>query len=384
MGWAPLHAWRTRKWKLIEAPRPELYDLERDPAEQHNLAPDERERVEELRHPLQAAMAAPTPLAAKAVDAEAAERLGALGYVGGAPAPAEGSTLWDPKDHVDVITRLERGMSLARNEPLAAIADLSWVLEKDPGATIALRYRAVAYAAAGRSAQAVNDVRALEKEGGLTAEDLIVLGDCLRASGRSEAALEALARAAQLQPKSPQPWLSRGNVLLKEGRSEEAAAAFERVLGLAPDHIEALRGLGDLAILEEKLDEAGRRYARIIEVDPGDAGAMTKLGVVRMRTGRPDEAVGLFRRAIEREPKNGEALLYLAGALASTGRSGEALPFFERALAAGQRNAMALNGLALTRLSLGDRRGAAEAFRESLRLDPKQPGVARTLAEIGG
>jgi cytochrome c-type biogenesis protein CcmH/NrfG len=33
---------------------------------------------------------------------------------------------------------------------------------------------------------------------------------------------------------------------------------------------------------------------------------------------------------------------------------------------------------------VGDRRGAAQAFRESLRLDPKQPDVSRTLAEIGG
>jgi cytochrome c-type biogenesis protein CcmH/NrfG len=43
---------------------------------------------------------------------------------------------------------------------------------------------------------------------------------------------------------------------------------------------------------------------------------------------------------------------------------------------------MALNGLGLTRLALGDQSGAAEAFRESLRVDPKQPDVARTLAEI--
>ena len=60
----------------------------------------------------------------------------------------------------------------------------------------------------------------------------------------------------------------------------------------------------------------------------------------------------------------------------------EALPFFERALEAGPRSSMALNGLALTRLALGDRPGAAAAFRESLKLDPHQPDVARTLGEI--
>ena len=45
---------------------------------------------------------------------------------------------------------------------------------------------------------------------------------------------------------------------------------------------------------------------------------------------------------------------------------------------------MALNGLALARLALGDRPGAAAAFRESLKLDPRQPDVVRTLKEITG
>ncbi len=41
-------------------------------------------------------------------------------------------------------------------------------------------------------------------------------------------------------------------------------------------------------------------------------------------------------------------------------------------------------GLGLTRLALGDERGAAAAFRESLRLDPKQPNVAEALRDLGG
>jgi Flp pilus assembly protein TadD len=85
---------------------------------------------------------------------------------------------------------------------------------------------------------------------------------------------------------------------------------------------------------------------------------------------------------VAKEPKNGEALLYLAGALASGGRPADALPYFERALDAGPRSTMALNGLGLTRLAVGDPAGAATAFRESLKLDPKQPEVRRTLDDL--
>jgi choline-sulfatase len=385
-GWAPLFAWRTARFKFIEAPRSELYDLRADPGETRSIVAEDKARVEEFRRLLRAALATePSRTPTAEVDPETAERLAALGYLGGGGGSAPGvAGPRDPKDGIRLMPHLNRGMSVVRTDPDLAIRELSFVLAEDPGLLLARRSLAVAYASAGKHDLAVRELRRLEKEGHLNAEDGVVLGDNLRFSGRLEEATRVLERTARENPKFPQPWLSLAEIHVRKGRLDQAAAAFGHVLEIAPDHIEALRGLGDLAILEQKLDEASRRYAHILEVEPGDAGAMTKLGVVRMRTGQPGEAVALFRRAIEHEPNNGEALLYLAGALAASGRSAEALPFFERALAAGQRNPMALNGLALTRMAVGDRKGAVQAFRESLRLDPKQPDVSRTLAEIGG
>jgi arylsulfatase A-like enzyme/cytochrome c-type biogenesis protein CcmH/NrfG len=385
-GWAPLFAWRTARLKLIEAPRPELYDLVKDPGETDNLASRRDARFAGMRQTLEVELSRVAPSAAAELDPEAAERLRALGYVAGAGGPpvAAGSSLRDPKDGQRLVPRLNRGMSVVRTDPETAIRDLTAVLAEDPGLLMARRSLAVAYGAAHRFDRAIAELRRLEKEGVLSAEDALVLGDNLRFAGRLDEATAVLERTARENPRFAQPWISLAEVHVKREKLAEATAAFERALKIAPDHVEALRGLGDLAMLRQQADEAGRRYARILEIEPADAGAMTKLGVVRMRTGRPDEAIALFRRAIEREPKNGEALLYLAGALASTGHPAEAVPYFERALAAGQRNPMALNGLALTRMAMGDRKGAAEAFRESLRLDPKQPDVARTLAEIGG
>jgi choline-sulfatase len=382
-GWAPLHAWRTATLKLIDAPRPELYDLTADSGETTNRAAAQNAQVEELTRKHEAALSRPAPAAAAQVDADAAERLGALGYLGGGHAqPPSGRAPRDPKDGVRLMPRINRGMSVARTDPATAIRDLRSVLAEDPGLLMARRTIAVAYESAGDHARAIAELRALEKEGQLTAEDAIVLGDNLRFSGRLAEATDVLQRVARENPKWPQPWLSLAEVHIKEGRQAEAAAAYEHVLSLVPDHIEALRGLGDLALVEDRTDVAAARYGRILEIDPSDAGAMAKVGVLGMRAGRGEEAIALFRKAVEREPANAEALLYLAGALSSTGRPAEAVPFFERALAAGPRSTMALNGLGLTRLALGDRPGAMAALSESLRLDPEQPDVARTLAEI--
>jgi arylsulfatase A-like enzyme/tetratricopeptide (TPR) repeat protein len=384
-GWAPLHAWRTSKYKLIEAPRVELYDLTADAAESRDLSARETSRVEAMRRELQRAMARTTPGAAQPVDPETAERLAALGYIGTGGSASMPPSGRDPKDGIGLVTRLGRnGMTVARTEPEKAIRELTALLAEDPGMLVVLRTRAVAYAAAGRHADAIRDLRELEKRGALSAEDAVVLGDNLRLAGRLKDAALVLQRTSAENPKFAQPLLSLAAVFVQQNDMAGAGAAYTKVLSVDPDNAEAVRGLGDVALIRGDLAEAEKRYARVVELDGGDAAALSKLGVVRMRTGQAQDAVGLFRRAVESDPKNAEALLYLAGALASSGRPAEAVPYFERALAAGPRTPMALNGLGLTRLELGDRAGAASAFRESLRLDPKQPNVAAALRELGG
>ena len=37
-GWSALHALRSPRYKFIDAPRPELYDLAADPGETTNIA----------------------------------------------------------------------------------------------------------------------------------------------------------------------------------------------------------------------------------------------------------------------------------------------------------------------------------------------------------
>jgi arylsulfatase A-like enzyme/tetratricopeptide (TPR) repeat protein len=386
LGWAPLHAWRTSEFKFIKAPRPELYDLKADAAETTNRISDHPTQVSEFGGKLEAALRVPPPTTAPApsVDPEAAERLRALGYAsGGRVSRRSGVALRDPKDGVRLLPRLNRGMSAARTNPDLAISELTTVIQEDPGLFMARRTRAVAYAAAGRHDLAIADLRVLDKEGQLTPEDAIVLGDNLRSAGRLEEASLILERAQRENPAFPQPLISLAEVRIQEHRYDDAAALCERVLKTVPDHIEALRRLGDLALLREDLAAAGTRYGRIVELDRGDVAALSKLGVVRMRTGRQEEGIRVFRQAVEGDPRNPEALLYLAGALASLGRHSEALPYFERALDADPRSTMTLNGLGLTRLAVGDRRGAAAAFRESLRLDPQQADIARTLADLG-
>src|SRR5258707_2420137 len=56
-GWSPLHALESERFHFIEAPKPELYDLESDPGETRNIAAQQPATVAVLREKLQTILA---------------------------------------------------------------------------------------------------------------------------------------------------------------------------------------------------------------------------------------------------------------------------------------------------------------------------------------
>ncbi len=111
-GWSALHALRSGRFKLIDAPRPELYDLEADPGETKNLYAPSLHLVKSMTQRLRAAeRTESTEMAPAEVDPAAAERLRALGYVGTLAVNAVSDTpakLADPKDKLALYNRIMR------------------------------------------------------------------------------------------------------------------------------------------------------------------------------------------------------------------------------------------------------------------------------------
>jgi len=101
-GWSALRAARDGRFKFIDAPRPEFYDLETDPFEERNLYTTQSARATALARRLDAfdtleRIPVSGPIDRVPVDVRA--RLKALGYIG-ADARTAGSTRRDPKDHI--------------------------------------------------------------------------------------------------------------------------------------------------------------------------------------------------------------------------------------------------------------------------------------------
>ena len=114
-GWSPLRSVREDGWKLIEAPRPELFHVATDPHESRNRAADERQKVAALAERVNrysSASLKPSRPAGSGGPSEArdtASRLHSLGYVGsGSRDPAARP---DPKDRRDLAAGLARVVS---------------------------------------------------------------------------------------------------------------------------------------------------------------------------------------------------------------------------------------------------------------------------------
>ena len=107
-GWGALRAVRQGRFKFIEAPRPELYDLESDPDEARNL--HETQPATSARLLTLVRTFGPAELSASPPGDDAAkERLAALGYAGShrSPVPPSAPAVWpDPKDMIGVYNDL--------------------------------------------------------------------------------------------------------------------------------------------------------------------------------------------------------------------------------------------------------------------------------------
>ncbi|MEP6918823.1 MAG: sulfatase-like hydrolase/transferase, partial [Acidobacteriota bacterium] len=242
-GWSDLHALRSGRYKVIDAPRPELYDLERDPLEAANLFADRRALGDRMIAQLRTLEGGFTKTVAAVpagdVDPEARERLAALGYVGTFVANASDPKIGraDPKDKIGLFNKLGAATDLSkerergREEPFdKIIALLNDVVREDPDVIDGWFMMGTQYLAHGDLEQAVQYFKRT-----LTLKpdyDLAVfnLAQAYRRLGDDDAALAGFEHYLTLDPKDPFVQYQIGEIWLDRGDLPRAEQLFRRAL----------------------------------------------------------------------------------------------------------------------------------------------------------
>ncbi len=330
-GWAPLRGVIVSGFKYIDLPEKELYDLAGDPAEQHNLAAADSDRVATLARLVPAdsaigAAALPGPSSANEVS-----QLRNLGYLSGSAAIKKTYTAADdPKNLVEVDAELHRCVDLYQRGELQKAIDVGRKIVKErPSMSMAYVNLGFLLRRAGQFRQALDLYRdAVER--GVTPEELEVqYGLALCESGR---AAEALARLAPLSgSRDPDTLNALGIAYSDSGRQTEATDVFRRVLELDPHNVDADTNLG---VVRLRLDDpAGARgfFRQALDVDPEFPRAWNGLGVALARLGDERGAVEAWKRAVAADPRLYDALFNLgltAGKLGLTRDARQALELF--------------------------------------------------------
>jgi arylsulfatase A-like enzyme/Flp pilus assembly protein TadD len=360
-GWSDLRTIREGRWKYIQAPRSELYDLAHDPGEERNLVEQEPARAAALRAALAAHLAREREAPASADGGTAAippdllEKLGALGYLGAA-APAPGAaTGADPKDKIaefKVLNRLVReGLIRLREKDYAGSAERLEELRRRGVDSFEVRYylaRALAGMRRHRQA-ATHFAAAAERLPGYAAAHL-GLADARVATGDLRGALDALRNGRASNPRDPRLPEREAQVWRKLERPAEAIAAYEAAIALAPKDALLRVQLGESLRDAGRLDDAAASLRTAVELDPGVASYWNALGMVLGARGDLASAEAAFREATVRDGADASYAYNL--------------------------------GLALLRQE--KRVEAAEAFRRALALDPRFAPARERLAEAGG
>lgn len=227
LGWSELRSLVDDRFHFIEAPRPELYDIRRDPREQSNIIADQRRTYAALREQM---AALPKNLAApSAVNPEDAKKLQALGYLGSKSVMASDADLPDPKDGLDDLRLIQEASELARRgERRAAIERLESAISRNPRFTDAIANLAILY----------DDV------------------------GEFEKAAATYKKAIEANPTNAAgPAASLGWLYLRQGRFDEAEAHAKIAAATYPSYAHLLVGRIALARGDLQTPERTRRSA---------------------------------------------------------------------------------------------------------------------------
>ncbi|MBP7147141.1 MAG: sulfatase-like hydrolase/transferase [Acidobacteria bacterium] len=259
-GWSGLRAIVKGDTKIIDAPRPELYDLADDPGESRDLAAQRAGELAAARADMdgmqrRASAAAAAISAARSMSAEEIAQLQGLGYVSSGRGRAGDRPLVDPmapdpKDRAEFLGRLDKAMAHTQYD---------------------------------RAAEAVTILRELAAEEPNNIAMLLQFGQSLIITGQHEEALDVFRRCVTLDPTFGLAWHRIGQLL--DARKDLAGAehAYRTALEHDPYNVLTYKALAGNLIDQAKLRDAIGVLERAQKVEPTDESIGRDIQFVRSK-----------------------------------------------------------------------------------------------------
>lgn len=318
-GWSPLRTINNDAFQYIEAPKPELYDLRKDPGETNNLIAEQPAVASVLENKLKERVRryapAESPTGSSELSAEAAEKLRALGYMAyRSPVSAEAlaAGLPDPKDKLsDFNTLLDAVDAGKLGELDRERALLARVQENNPDMYLIpfLLGEAALKASDWKAAQESLE-RSLKINPNFD-QAMTALARAFHQQGKDEEAIQWVEKALQANPKNLRAWYQKGWISARTN-PDGAMVDFQKALEIQPGFAMAHRDLGIILLQKRQYREAATHLEQAVSLGLGRPPLYNFLGIAYSRTGRYRDAVKVYTKALDQEPNFAEAHLNLS------------------------------------------------------------------------
>lgn len=325
-GWSPLLSLRTSRFKFIDAPRPELYDLKQDPKELTDVQNRYPEVGLNLKKELEAlveriSFGAPEPQAAN-LDSETVQRLAALGYIGASvkikTRPAK--DLADPKDKLEVYELIQQAGDFINHEKYGeAVGNLERALSLEPGIPQALLLLSTCYLELGKKEEAKKLLDEILRQDPNSLQALISLANILLEEGRDEEVISLSKKALSIDDRNTQAYTLIGEVYMRKMEHAQALPYLEKAVEIQPKMTRNELNLAVCLIGLKEYSRAEELLKKILQEYPKFPLAYYHLGLLYEEQGRLEEAIQAYSKEIENYPDHFRARFNLGKLLLKRG-----------------------------------------------------------------
>ncbi|UCC39772.1 MAG: sulfatase-like hydrolase/transferase [Candidatus Aminicenantes bacterium] len=335
-GWSALKSIRTNKWKYIQAPKSELYNLENDPEEKNNLFKENKKIAVGLRDrlkKLEKRISSGLKPSIRELTPEDQEKLRALGYVSGRlPSDIKEKERPDPKDKILLLEHISKGKQALKGGRLdEGEKILIEIMKQDPENAMIHHSLGEIYQKKGEWDKAIKEFQEIIKINPADIDTYYMLAKSYYGKGMIEEAIKTSEAALNMNPKHLKSLLFLASLYKSLNEIDQSLNYLEKAVNVVPSKLEMRLEYAQKLTFAKKHEKAIKEYEYILNKMPDNPMPYNNLGIIYYYKKDFEKAIRYLSKELELH-SNPSSYFLLGLASGELQRYVEAVKYLEKYL----------------------------------------------------
>ncbi|MFQ6083569.1 MAG: sulfatase-like hydrolase/transferase [Candidatus Aminicenantia bacterium] len=335
-GWSNLKSIRTNKWKYIQAPKPELYDLKNDSQEMNNLFNKNNKIAFELSEQLEKLekrMSSGQKPTVKELTQEDKEKLIALGYISGEiPTETGSKSRPDPKDMIHILEKITKGRrAMLEGKLEEAEKILKEVMKENPENPMIHHSLGETYQKRGEWNKAIKEFKEIIRINPNEIDSYFMLAQSYYKNGMIEEAIKTSKTALNLHSGHLKSLIFLANIYKSLKDIKQSMNYLERAIKVDPSKLQLRLEYAQALTFSEEYEKAIKEYEYLLTKKPDDPMIYNNLGIIYFYLDDFEKAIKYLSKEVELHT-NANSYYLLGIACGNLARYFEAVNYLEKYL----------------------------------------------------